>query len=130
MGSSIVLIAGGIGITPLMSMVRYVDESAPGTRAMLLYSASSPEELAFKGVLDGIAARNTKVRVLYTVTRAPGGPWDGYVGRIDEARLGSLGLDPEAVYYVCGPPDMVREVTPALRRLGMPDGQVHYELWS
>ena len=38
MGSSIVLIAGGIGITPLMSMVRYVDESAPGTRAMLLYS--------------------------------------------------------------------------------------------
>ena len=60
---SVVLIAGGIGLTPLMSIVRSAHELATRTRLILVYSASTPDELLFRDELDSIAAVNPRDQV-------------------------------------------------------------------
>ena len=126
---SIVVIGGGIGMTPLMSIVRAVDELARLTRLNLVYSASSPDELLFRRELESIAARNDRIRCVFTVTRAVPETWDGRTGRIDAELLRSEGIDLGALFFVCGPPAMIRDVAAMLAGLGVPKSRVRYEQW-
>ena len=75
-GPAVALIAGGIGITPLMSMLRADDEAPRSANVTLVYSASGPGEFAFRDDIDAIAAANPRIRVHYTVTRSAAG-WTG-----------------------------------------------------
>ena len=129
MADSLVLIAGGIGITPVMSIGRYVDEDAPDVTATLLYSAGAPTELLFRDRLEAISGRNKRIRCLFTVTRPGAEHWEGRVGRIDRQMLASAGLDPAALYYVCGPPTMVEDMLALLWLLGVPSSRVKFERW-
>ena len=132
---SVVLIGGGIGMTPLMSIVRAVDELARLTRLNLVYSASSPDELLFRRELESIAARNDRIRCVFTVrsvftvTRAVPETWGGRTGRIDAELLRSEGIDLGALFFVCGPPAMIRDVAAMLAGLGVPKSRVRYEQW-
>ena len=126
---SVVLIAGGIGITPLMSMLHYVDEAEPDTLVTLLYSAQTPSELAFREELEAMAARNPNIRCLFTVTRPGKEPWNGRVGRIDRQLLVQCTSDRETVYYVCGPPHMRDAITELLGDLGVDHSRVKSEQW-
>ena len=129
MGDSLVLIAGRIGITPVMSIVRYVDEAATDASATLLYGARTPEELLFRGQLDSISARNPRIRCVYTVTRPEGTPWPGNAGRIDSALLKRAQLDKRALFYVCGPPAMIKYMLCLLGEFAVPDSRIKYEKW-
>ncbi|MCI0439467.1 MAG: oxidoreductase, partial [Chloroflexi bacterium] len=129
MGDSLVLIGGGIGITPLMSIVRYVDEACPQTRLTLFYSAQTPSELIFHKELGEIAARNPKVRCVFTVTRDSGKHWDGYTGRIGAELLGKERAYLNALFYVCGPTPMIQDMVAMLKSLRVPSSRVRYEQW-
>jgi ferredoxin-NADP reductase len=130
MADSIVLIAGGIGLTPLMSIMRYVDDSTSDVKAVLVYSAEAPSELLFKEELDDMAALNPRIRCLYTVTRAGNEPWRGSTSRIDAKLLvGRADVDPAALYYVCGPPPMIQSMLTLLRNMDVPSSRIHYEQW-
>lgn len=129
MGDSVALIGGGIGITPLMSILSYVDEAAPEASATLVYSARAPSELLFRSRVSGIAARNPRIRCLFTVTRPGDEPWDGPVGRIDARVLATARVDRNAIFYVSGPPAMVLDVMAALESLGVPPYRIKYESW-
>ena len=126
---SIVLIAGGIGMTPLMSIVRAVDEMARLTRLILVYSASSPDELLFRRELQSIATRNPRIRCVFTVTRAAPKTWDGHTDRIDMEMLHSEDIDLGALFFICGPPRMIQDVAAMLDVLGVPDERIRYEQW-
>ena len=129
MADSLVLIAGGIGLTPLMRIMRYVDESANDAEAVLVYSAGTPSELLFSDQLNEIAARNPRIRCVYTVTRPERQSWDGFTGRIDAGLLKHARIDPAALYYVCGPPPMIRSMLTLLHHLNVPSSRIHYEHW-
>ena len=127
--SAVALIAGGIGITPLMSMVRHVDEADPNVWVTLLYSARTPSELAFRRELEALSARNPRIRCRFTVTQPATEPWEGRVGRIDAALLKDYAVAGDTVFYVCGPPGMAEATTEMLKRLGVDDSRVKSERW-
>lgn len=126
MAASLMLIVGGIGITPIMSIVRYAAAATPDVPVTLLYAATSPDELLFREELEALAARNRRFRVEFFVTRGGAGPL--HAGHIDEDALRAA-LDPGAVYFVCGPPAMIDRTVETLGRLGVSSERVRFERW-
>ena len=126
---SVVLIAGGIGLTPLMSIVRSAHEIATRTRLTLLYSAATPDELLFRDALNSIAVTNSRIRPIFTVTRPAPKTWTGHTGRIDSDLLLAESVDLDALFFVCGPPPMIRAMVSMLRDMGVRRPRIRYEQW-
>ena len=130
MDGPVVLIAGGIGLTPLMSIIRAIDEDDRSTPTTLIYSVSTPSEILFRQDLEEIAGRNPNVRPVFTITRSEEGQeWNGHTGRIDDGLLRSERVSPDSLFFICGPPDMIRDVIGMLVRLGAPGSRIKYEQW-
>ena len=129
MGESLVLVGGGIGLTPLMSIVRYVEEAEPDVNVTLLYSARTPSELLFHDQLNEIAVRNERIRCLFSVTGRSEEAWSGRLGRIAAVMLRDAGIDLGALFYVSGPPAMVDDVVGTLEALGIRASHVKHESW-
>lgn len=124
-----VFIAGGIGITPLMSILRYVDQAGLNVDVLLLYCARTAAELVFYDELQGLAARNPRVRCVFTVTRPDQKKWDGRVGRIDEALLREQIPEMNSLFYLCGPPPMQDGLSSVLAGLGVAPSSIKVERW-
>jgi len=129
MGDSLTLIAGGIGITPLMSMLRYVNEGTSDVKAKLFYSARSPSEIVFRRQLEEIAGSNERIDCVFTVTRPGREPWEGRTGRIGGRLLMDEGADLGGLFFICGPKPMGQDMEKILRGLGVPSERVRYEQW-
>ena len=123
------LIAGGIGITPIASIVRFIDQARLQVPTTLIYSASAPSELLFREEFDVISARNPHFRACYTITRPSTEPWRGNVGRIDAATLRDAGVDANHLCYICGPPEMIKAMLSALKEIGVPEERLRFEQW-
>ena len=129
MEGPIVLIAGGIGLTPLMSVLRAIDESERYAPTTLIYSVSTPAELLFRRELKEIATRNSAISLVFTITRPGDEPWSGRVGRIDDSLLRSERVSLDSLFFICGPPAMIRDVVEMLNRLGVSGSRIKYEQW-
>jgi ferredoxin-NADP reductase len=129
MGQALVLIAGGIGITPLMSMVRHIDEAQLSVDMSLFYSAATPLEFVFHEELQEVAARHANIRCHFTVTQPGEASWDGRVGRIDRQMLGEQAMVPNALYYLCGPRGFAEDMETLLTQLGVGLPQIRREAW-
>jgi ferredoxin-NADP reductase len=125
---NIFLIADGIGISPHMSIFRYINEGDREAYATLIYSASNPSELVFQEEIESITHYNSRMKALFTVTDKTEG-WSGHVGKIDADLIREAGIDLEALYYICGPPQMIHEIVNTLRGLGIRRKQMRFELW-
>jgi len=125
-----VLIAGGIGITPFMSMLRDAAHRQGSRPLALLYSNRRPEDTAFWPELQALARRLPALRLEATMTgmAQSSAPWDGPTGLIDAAFVQRAGQGLAApVYYVSGPPAMVRAMHETLRTAGVDDDDVRSE---
>ena len=121
------LIAGGIGITPLLSMVRHAVAADPSRPITLLYSVRREDDLAFYDELRALAARHPQLHVVITLTR-PAGPTRFRTGRIDAAMLRQHAPAPaNTLFYVCGPGPMIADLRAVLVGLGVPENQVRFE---
>ncbi|MCL0101693.1 FAD-binding oxidoreductase [Dehalococcoidia bacterium] len=129
MADSLTLIAGGIGITPLMSILRYVDEVAPNTPIAIVHSASEPAELIFRNAIETIGAHNGCLRYVPVVSGHTSDQWDGHIGRISSEILQGVPIDYESHFYVCGPPNMINHTIGLLLKLGIPSSQLKFERW-
>lgn len=121
----LVLVAGGIGITPCVSLLRDATHQGSDRPIRLLYSNRSPAQAAFLEELRTLAQRNPHLRLLVTLTGPADGAWDGLRGRIDAAMLRQAlqGLDAPQC-YVTGAPAMVEEIRARLAEAGVPDDAV------
>ncbi|HET9271667.1 MAG TPA: iron-sulfur cluster-binding domain-containing protein [Vicinamibacterales bacterium] len=121
------LIAGGIGITPLLSMLRHAVATDPGRPIVLLYSARARESLAFLGELKLIAERHPQVRIGVTLSQ-PGAapPWR--TGRVDAAFVRQyVPHAAHTVFCLCGPAAMMTDVSALLAAEGVPASQIRFE---
>ncbi|MFF8023591.1 ferric reductase-like transmembrane domain-containing protein [Streptomyces sp. NPDC007896] len=119
-GRKALLIAGGVGITPLRALF----ETLPGGPGdvTLLYRASTAEDLALGAELEAIAQWRG-ARVLYAVNGADGTRPRFTADSLREAVPDLTGHD----IYLCGPPAMARDLYGALRAAGVPDRRIHHE---
>lgn len=125
-----ILVAGGIGITPLKGMAEYhADKSLP-TQMRLLYSSRDETEIAFRKEVDALARNDPNLRVTHTLTR-PTPDWRGAKGRIGPEMLAAAaeGLH-DPVWYACGKPEMVTATLATLRAQGVRPEDVLYERFS
>lgn len=128
-GGPLLMMAGGSGIVPLMSMARHKANAAPAVSALLLYSARSVEDVIYREELENSAAQDPNLTVFYTLTRSQPPGWTGYSRRIDQEMLedvlGQLGSMPNC--YVCGPTPLVETAADALVSAGVPAEKVRTE---
>lgn len=125
----LVLIAGGSGVVPLMSMIRH--RAAAGSRvpARLLYSARTFEEIIYFNELDKLRADGSGLEVFYTITRSQPPDWKGYHRRIDDQMLKEL-VEPfgkSVQAFICGPTLLVEAAANSLVKLGLPTARIRTE---
>lgn len=131
MSKNLVLIAGGTGIAPLMSMLRYAITKRFKTKIVLLLSAKTQHDYIYRDELTHIADEHDNVSLIVTLTQEPkDSDWSGPRGRFDEDLLKDVIPDRHhADCYVCGPQGFVESITELLADIGVLDERVHREKW-
>lgn len=120
----IVFIAGGSGITPFMSAIRYVKDKDLNNEIILFYSNKTRQDIIYKKELDSF----DKIKVVYPLTDE--NP-DGKTGRIDILMIKNhLGDLSKYSYYLCGPPGMVNGLKTSLIEEDIPEQNVFFEDWQ
>jgi len=125
-----VFIAGGIGITPFLSMLRQAAHERSPERLALVYSNRRPEDAAFLEELQQLEERNEKFRMLATMTDMGGSSlkWNGPTELLNAQLVQRAAAGFVApVYYVVGPPGMVLAVQETLRGAGVVDEDIRSE---
>lgn len=129
LGGPLLLIAGGSGVVPLMSMLRHRARAGARVPTRLLFSSRGPDEIIYRVELDRLAAAGDGFAVAHTLTRQQPPGWTGYARRVDEAMLAEVlePLGPTTRTYTCGPTALVETVANALVRLGIPPDRIRTE---
>ncbi|MBN2719913.1 MAG: ferric reductase-like transmembrane domain-containing protein [Proteobacteria bacterium] len=128
----LVFFAGGIGITPLMSMIRYMRDVQDTSSILLFYANRKENLIVFKDELARIEEEGyPRLRTVHVLNNPDEG-WQGETGLIDEKMIekhcnGNL---EEKGFYVCGPPPMLQSIVSSLLDLGVDDKKIRIELFS
>ena len=122
-----VFLAGGIGITPFVSMLRHAEHSRLARDLWLFYSNRRPEDAAFLEELSALPRRNPRCRFVGTMAEMAKSSraWSGETGFLDRAMLERHLKDLSAsVYYVAGPPGLVEAMQEMLVEAGVKDDAI------
>jgi ferredoxin-NADP reductase len=127
--SPVLLVAGGSGIVPLMSMVRVRAASASRVPFRLVYSVRGPNDTMFTAELAQRVLDDNGLDVSYVYTRAAPAGWPHPVGRLDSVRLveASWPASLEPSCYVCGPTGFVEAAADLLVAAGHAPGRIRTE---
>ncbi|SVA39660.1 uncharacterized protein METZ01_LOCUS92514 [marine metagenome] len=128
------LLAGGIGITPLLSIFRYVAEQGE-KMAALIHSASTPEEFIYRKELQELADSSSLLYYLATATQVHSmdtlqtDKQRFETGRLDASKLRHIGISKYDSAFICGPPKMIQAGKTLLETQGFPTERIEYEQW-
>lgn len=124
----LVLIAGGIGVTPFLSMIRYMRDTGVKREAVLFYCNRTQRDIAHREELDNAAGDS--IRVIHVLSR-PEDVWQGERGRIsgEIIKRHLAGLE-NTGFYICGPPPMMDSAREELLSLGVDPSEIHMERFS
>jgi ferredoxin-NADP reductase len=123
----VLLLGGGSGVVPLMSMLRFNAELAGTSHMRLIYSARTEADILFR---DELATLSSETRdVIITLSREPSSKWSGRRGRIDRDLLSQLTniSDSDLLCFVCGPTPFVEAMADTLVALGITANNVKTE---
>src|SRR6266542_2849993 len=125
MGGPLLLVAGGSGVVPLMSMLRHRAAMGSTAPARLLYSSRRHEDVIYRAELDTLAARGDSFELFHTLTRSQPDGWTGFARRIDTRMLGEVSrlYGAKALTFICGPTALVEAAANGLAQLGIPPVQ-------
>jgi glycine betaine catabolism B len=127
----LVFIAGGIGITPYRSMLKYLLDTKQRRDIVVLYANRSVDEIVYKDVLSD-AQVQLGAKVVYTLTDVSTIPpsWTGKRGRVTGNLLSEVVPDyAERWFYLSGPPEMVRDCERTLREIGIHRSRINTDFF-
>ena len=128
---SVVLISGGVGITPMMSISRYLTERSWAGNIFFIYTCRTPADFIFAEKVFELQRRNPKLHVAVTITNAEGTDWKGARGRIGKEWLTQTVPDlASRRIHLCGPPPMMDAIKALLAEVGVPPDQVKTETFA
>lgn len=130
----LVLLAAGVGITPIMAILKTALESTPGRQTVLVHACLNPQVQAFKADLDQLAEAHNQLSVHYcysdlgeTEVAACG---NVTAGMVDAELIESLIPTRHADYYFCGPKPFMVSIYHELLKWGVPGSQVNFEFFG
>jgi ferredoxin-NADP reductase len=128
----LIFLAGGVGITPFRSMIRYAADAPTGHDITLFYSNRTPEETPFLDELLAIPAANPRIRTEITMTRpAEGSKWSGLTGRLNPDMIrNNCPTWQTARYFIVGPPAMTEAMKQTLNEMSIAPERVTLELFA
>jgi glycine betaine catabolism B len=127
-----VFIAGGVGVTPFRSMVKYLLDTRQPRPMVLFYAAPTLDELVYRDIFER-AKHDLGLQVIYTLTDPAQVPpnWSGAVGRITPALIKSCVPDyGGCIYYLSGPRGMVDSFKDSLARMDIPRERVRTDFFA
>jgi ferredoxin-NADP reductase len=125
-----VFLAGGIGITPFRSIVQWVAKEKSPHRIVLFYSNRRPEDAPFLAELQSLERDNPKYKLIASMTEMEKShqSWNGETGLINQEMLGRHLKDAASpIYYIAGPPAMVKGLQEMLRKARIKDDDIRAE---
>jgi ferredoxin-NADP reductase len=128
-GLELAFIAGGIGITPFMSMLRYMRDAGDQRDVVLIWGNKSEADIAFRDELDAIDAAMPSLRIVHVMSRQE--DFEGERGFITRELIERHVPDIRSrQVFLCGPPVMMRAVRPAVESIGVPKQRLHFERFA
>lgn len=125
----LVFIAGGIGITPFMSMLRYIHDSRPEKNVILIWGNKTEADIAFRNELENISAGMPSLKIVHIMSGQD--DWPGEKGYVDAEKLKKhIENLQESQFFICGPPIMMTAVVKSLKALGITKKHIHYERFA
>lgn len=125
-----IMLAGGIGITPFVSILRQAAKEQLAQNIVLIYSNHRPEDAAFLAELQALEKRMASFQLIATMTRIGQSKqtWSGPTGQIDAGLLRHVAAKQLApIYYLAGPPRFVEAMQDLLNEAGVADGDIRSE---
>ena len=134
----VVLIGGGIGITPMLSMLNWCLKEQPGREVWLFYGVRNSAELVMQTSLKDLAAQHQNFHLHLCMSAPQANDLDGHRtgpahyhhSRVNVALLRHLLPLKPYHYYLCGPTPMLQSLVPALEEWGVPDARIHFEAFG
>lgn len=130
----VVLISGGVGLTPMMSMLQTVVEQGKDRRIVFVHAVRDRKVHAMKDYLSQIMQENPQIsRAIYyeqvTDADVKGVDYD-FKGRIDLRNIKDVAILPDADYYLCGPLPFMNAQSKALEEMGVSKDRIHSEIFG
>jgi glycine betaine catabolism B len=129
---SCVFIAGGIGITPFRSMIKYLVDNHQRRPITLFYVNNKPDEIVYRDVFEQ-AEKDLGIKTFYTLTDSQSVPadWKGLVGRIKPEWIQKMVPHYQtSLFYLSGPVGMIQSTVDILHQLGVKDKQIKSDYFS
>ena len=126
-----VFVAGGVGITPVMGMLRTLADRGDPRPLTLVYAVADLERMTFRHEIDALASE-LELRVVPVLSEPPA-DWHGETAPVDSSLLGRvLSADDlsRAEFFICGPEPLMRLVASDLRTLGVRPKSIRYERFA
>ncbi len=120
--SKMLLISAGSGITPMMSMLRWVQDTLADCDIVFVHSAASPDDIVFRAELEMLAAQMPNLRLAISITQpSPKHAWMGLTGRISSSMLPLIAPDfLDRAVYVCGSERFMQTMRSMLEGMNFP----------
>jgi glycine betaine catabolism B len=122
----LLLLSAGSGITPMLSIVRWLCDMAYPTDIILLHTVRGSADIIARSELAWLASLNPRLHLRFTVTQ-PEANWSGLAGRVDAAMLQGIADLRDRHVYVCGPDAFMAGMKETLLQLGLPASQYQEE---
>ncbi|MFH1508702.1 MAG: FAD-binding oxidoreductase [bacterium] len=131
-----IFLAGGSGISPLMSMVRHMAHEKRGEEILFFFSALTRCDLVYEEELPALVKEFPNIKLIFGISEEEwpamfkDAPWEKVQGLFNKDTLAKYmnGIDYEA--YICGPEPFINAMKDGLDALGVPKENVHYEDWG